>query len=90
MALNIKDPETEQLAKEVSALTGETKTGAIRRALRERKERLLLARGGKGRGDRLREYLEREVWPFLPPDVIGKPVTREEEDEILGYGPGGV
>jgi hypothetical protein len=27
MALNIKDPETEQLAAEVAALTGESKTG---------------------------------------------------------------
>src|SRR5262245_54815100 len=30
MALNIKDPETERLAGEIAALTGESKTGAIR------------------------------------------------------------
>ena len=35
MALNIKDPETERLAAEVAALTGQTKTGAIRYALRQ-------------------------------------------------------
>ena len=35
MALNIKDPETERLAAEVAALTGNTKTGAIRYALRQ-------------------------------------------------------
>ena len=35
MALNIKDPETERLAAEVAALTGQTKTGAVRYALRQ-------------------------------------------------------
>ncbi|MCA1672325.1 MAG: type II toxin-antitoxin system VapB family antitoxin, partial [Actinobacteria bacterium] len=40
MALNIKDPETERLATEVAALAGETKTAAVRVALRERLERL--------------------------------------------------
>jgi antitoxin VapB len=35
MPLNIKDPETELLAREVAQLTGESKTGAIRTALRE-------------------------------------------------------
>lgn len=34
MALNIKDPETERLAAEVAAITGQTKTGAVRYALR--------------------------------------------------------
>ncbi len=36
MALNIRDPETEKLAEELAALTGETKTEAVTRALRER------------------------------------------------------
>ena len=40
VALNIKDPETERLASEVAALTGETKTRAVREALVERKHRL--------------------------------------------------
>lgn len=35
MALNIKDPETERLAAEAGALTGDSKTGIIRQALRE-------------------------------------------------------
>ena len=42
MPLNIKDPVTEKLAAEVARLAGETKTGAIRRSLLERKERLAL------------------------------------------------
>jgi antitoxin VapB len=90
LALNIKDPETERLAAEVAKLAGETKTGAIRQALRERKQRLLRIRGGKTRSERLIEFLEREVWPYLPEGERGRPLSREEEDEILGYGPEGV
>jgi antitoxin VapB len=85
MALNIKDPETERLAGEVAALTGDSKTGAVRQALRERKQRLLLARAGRGRGDRLLAYLERHVWPSLPPGVRGSTISKEDEERILGF-----
>ena len=90
MPLNIKDPETERLAVEVAELAGETKTGAIRVALRERKQRLLLAGGVTGRGDRLLDLLETRIWPALPAGVRGTSISRTEEDEILGYGPEGV
>jgi antitoxin VapB len=39
---------------------------------------------------RLRRFLEEEVWPNVPPDILGKPISKEEEEEILGYGPDGV
>ena len=39
MSLNIKNEETCRLAGELASLTGETKTGAITIALRERLER---------------------------------------------------
>lgn len=39
MSLNIKNDETCQLASELASLTGETMTGAITVALRERLER---------------------------------------------------
>ena len=39
MALSLKDPETDRLARALAALTGETLTEAIRRALAERRER---------------------------------------------------
>ena len=39
MSLNIKNEETHQLARELAALTGESMTGAITVALRERLER---------------------------------------------------
>lgn len=44
MSLNIKNPEAERLAAEISAVTGESKTAAIIVALRERRERLLAQR----------------------------------------------
>ncbi|MBI2755509.1 MAG: type II toxin-antitoxin system VapB family antitoxin [Chloroflexi bacterium] len=90
MALNIKDPETERLAREVAALTGESKTGAIRRALHERKQRLLLRNGERDRGARLIQFLERDVWPRLPVGCRGGTTTKEQVEEILGYGPEGV
>lgn len=40
MSLNIKNGETEQLARELAAATGENVTGAITVALRERLARL--------------------------------------------------
>ena len=45
MALSLKDKETDRLAREVAALTGETLTYAIRKALAERLERERLRRG---------------------------------------------
>ncbi len=56
MALSLKDKETDRLAREVAALTGETLTDAIRKALAERLERERLRRGGSTRlADRLME-----------------------------------
>jgi antitoxin VapB len=89
MALNIKDHETEQLAAEVAALAGESKTGAVRQALRERRQRLLLAQGGLGRGDRMVAVLERRLWPRLPAGVRGSTISKEEEEQLLGFGPEG-
>jgi antitoxin VapB len=88
MALNIKNPEVEALAAEVAAMAHESKTEAIRRALLERKT-LLEAEAGRDKGKNLLEYLERYIWPTMPPEILGKPLTKEEEEEILGFGPEG-
>ena len=85
MALNIKDPETERLAAEVAALTGTTKTGAVRYALRQvlqAQSRLSVQQ----REERLTRFLEEEIWPLVPPDQLGKPVSTAEREEILGFG----
>jgi antitoxin VapB len=89
MALNIKNREVEELAAEVSRMAGETKTEAIRRALADRKAHLQATGAGRSRKEALLEFLEREVWPHVPPGELGRTMTREEEDEILGFGPEG-
>jgi antitoxin VapB len=88
MALNIKNAEVERLAAEVARMTGETKTQAIRRALEERKERLGLRGTAEERYRRMMETLE-SLWAEIPPEVLGKTITKEEEEEILGFGPEG-
>ena len=45
MALSLKDPETDRLAREVSRLTGESLTEAVRISLSERLVRERLRRG---------------------------------------------
>ena len=91
MTLNIKDTETEKLAAEVAEMTGDTKTGALRQALREKKKRLEMRSGTKEeRRQRLREFLEREIWPQIPDELLDKEsMSKEEVEDILGFGPEG-
>jgi antitoxin VapB len=90
MALNIKNPEVERLAAELAELTGESKTEAIRRALLDRRARLRFRVTDAARKERVLRFLEREVWPLVPEEQRGKAPTREEREEILGYGEAGV
>jgi antitoxin VapB len=90
VALNIKNAEVERLAGEVAQMAGESKTEAVRRALLERRQRLVYRLGGGDREARARRFLEEEVWPRVPRDQLGRRLTGAEEDEILGYGPEGV
>ena len=91
MPLNIKNPEVERLVEEVAKVTGESKTEAVRKALEERRERLAfqLPPTRDRRAEVLR-FLEREVWPRVPPELLGRGLSKEEQEEILGYGPEGV
>jgi antitoxin VapB len=89
MALNIKNLEVERLATELARLTGESKTETIRRALQERRHRLRGISTTERRARVLR-FLENRVWPTLPKSQVGRRLSRADEDEILGYGPGGV
>jgi len=94
MALNIKNLETEQLAMEVAELSGDTKTGAVRQALRERRDRLRLGGAGVGPGEKpyrgMQQWLETEIWPQIPDELKDRePMTKDEIEEILGIGPEG-
>jgi antitoxin VapB len=86
MALNIKNRDVERLLEEVVQLTGETKTEAVRRALEERRQRLALRLATQQENQRLLSFLQDEVWPQIPAELLGTRVTREEEEKILGYG----
>lgn len=90
MALNLKNPEVERLVEEVSRLTGESKTEAVRKALEERKERLAMHVVKRDRYEEAIHWLETEVWPNIDPAVRGKRLSKEEKEELLGYGPDGV
>jgi antitoxin VapB len=91
MALNIKDPETERLAAEVAAMTGESKTRAVKTALKERRERLATSRRvQRNRAEDFKRFLEEEIWPIVPKALLGKRLSKRERERILGYGPEGV
>lgn len=103
MALKIKDKETEALVNEIASLTGETTTEAVRQAAAERLDRLERSQRRWFGGDRRRldydpkesaetfEYwFETEIRPLLKEENRGKPITKAEREELLGYGPGGV
>jgi antitoxin VapB len=89
VALNIKNAEVERLVDDVARLTGESKTEAVRRALLERKQRLVHRVDPNDRERRVRRFLEREIWPLVPAHELGRRLSGEEEDAILGFGPDG-
>ncbi|GAB1858866.1 type II toxin-antitoxin system VapB family antitoxin [Flavobacteriaceae bacterium MHTCC 0001] len=72
----------ERQAEEVARLAGETKTEAVRKALEMRLRELQRKRSF----DRVIRFLEEEVWPQIPPELFRKGLSKEEEEEILGYG----
>ncbi|ACL62433.1 type II toxin-antitoxin system VapB family antitoxin [Methylobacterium nodulans] len=82
MALSIKDPETERLARTLAERTGETITVATRKALEERLRRV----GSDARKAALLEDLAacRRRWSTLPV------LDPRSADEILGYDENGL
>lgn len=88
MALNLKNPEVESLAAEAAALSGQSKTEAVRQALLESVHRLRLGRSRQGARTRAEEVLA-EFRKHFPKAPFGRPVTKAQREEILGYGPEG-
>lgn len=79
MALSIRDPETDRLARELASLTGETMTGAIRVALEQRLQRERRRR--QAEIDRRRKAIDAIIERFSRLPVLDD----RSEDEILGY-----
>jgi len=77
VALSIKSIETERLAREVAAKTGESLTGAIQKALEERLDRLKQQRRSQILSSQLEDILRRvDQLPIL---------DSRTADEILSY-----
>lgn len=77
MALSIKNPEADRLARELAETTGESLTEVVLQALRERLQRVT----GRRRTASLREEIAR-----MQERIAHLPVLDERtEDEILGY-----
>ncbi len=77
MALNIKDPETDRLARQLADLTDENITDAVKAALRDRLERERRRRGKKIDWALLRQK-QKEIARF--------PIVDDRSaHELLGY-----
>jgi antitoxin VapB len=84
MALNIRDPEVQILAREVAQATGETMTQAVKEALRERLARLRETDKAK-REQRYRAIRESaRRWREAPVEDPRSP------EEILAFGEDGL
>jgi antitoxin VapB len=77
MALNIRNPEAEELAAELARQTGETKTEALVKALRDRLVRVRRERSRRRLADELEEIAEHCASLRVLDD--------RPADEILGY-----
>jgi antitoxin VapB len=82
MALNIRNPETDRLATELALRTGETKTEAVTKALRERLARVKRERSGQSLADDLKGILD--AFAALPV------LDDRTPDEIIGYDENGL
>jgi antitoxin VapB len=77
MALNIRNPEAEELAAELASQTGETKTDALIKALRDRLYRVRRERSRRSLADELEAIAQHCA--HLPV------LDARPADEILGY-----
>lgn len=89
MTININNSGVEQLLDEITQLTGESRTEAVRRALEERRHRLA-TQVATDEEVGLLTFLQNEVWSQIPAAQAGVRLTKEEEERILGYGKQGV
>ncbi|HEX3884207.1 MAG TPA: type II toxin-antitoxin system VapB family antitoxin [Stellaceae bacterium] len=77
MALNIKDPATEKLVRELADCTGETMTTAVRHAAEQRLQRVRRRLSGRRLGEELMAIGKRCA---ALPDF-----DTRSADEVIGY-----
>jgi hypothetical protein len=90
MAINIRNAKVERLADEIADMTGESRTVAILHALEERREKITRGPARKPQLARVLAFLEKEIWPNIPKNLLGRRLTNSERERILGYGKHGV
>jgi hypothetical protein len=56
----------------------------VRKTLEERRERPASEVPHGDRKGEVMRYLEQEVWPKIPRELLGRSLTKEEQEEILG------
>jgi hypothetical protein len=66
---------------------GEDYQTLINEALVEHLRQRSMQAARQERGTAFLYFLEEEVWPQAPSGQLGRRLSREEEDEILGYAP---
>lgn len=84
MALSLKDPETDRLARELAKLTGESLTDAVRQSLADR-----LMRERRKRQEKSEEFIRRLTEIAKRCAALPDYDTRSA-DEIIGYDEYGV
>jgi antitoxin VapB len=78
MALNIKDPETDRLARNLARITGESLTETINKALRARLEQEMRRRG--------KPPIDRTKVDEIVKHIASRPVLDDRSpEEIIGY-----
>jgi antitoxin VapB len=83
MPISIKNPETEQLARQLAKETGETITEVIKKSLQDRLQRVRGQRKGRALKEEIADILARvDALPRLNEDLT--------DDEILGYDENGI
>jgi len=82
MVLNIKDPETDRIARELAAATGESITVAARIAMEERLRRV--------RASGAERAIRAELEAIVERGRKRRIVDARSDDEILGYDENGL
>ncbi len=82
MPLNIKDPSTDKLVRELASVTGESITDAVAIAVRERLERLV--------AQRLAGDLQADIEAIVRRCASLPELDNRSADDIIGYDEHGV
>jgi antitoxin VapB len=83
VALNIKDPETHELASRLARLTGESMTLAVKTALQERLDRQEKSDSRDGRLERIMEIVAHTA-PLMKDGKTSKELMDELYDDRTG------